>query len=266
MCGRYASSRDPADLVVEFEIDAGNVKESVQELPDNYNVAPTDPVIAVVERRNREQPDEVVRKLTTVKWGLVPSWAKDTSIGSRLINARVETVAEKPAFKKAFAVRRCLLPADGYYEWYESEQKVNGKPVKQPYFIRPADGGVLAMAGLYEIWRNKAVADADKDEAWLWTCTVLTTTATDDLGRIHDRMPLLVEKDRYDAWLDPTSSDPDDLLDLLVPAAPGRLEAFAVSRAVSSVKNNGPHLVDPLPPDGIDPADKPDGPEEITLF
>ena len=118
MCGRYASSRDPADLVVEFEIEAGNVKESVQELPENYNVAPTDPVIAVVERKNREVPDETVRKLTTVKWGLVPSWAKDVSIGNRLINARMETVAEKPAFKKAFAVRRCILPADGYYEWY----------------------------------------------------------------------------------------------------------------------------------------------------
>ncbi|ONI72147.1 DUF159 family protein [Kribbella sp. ALI-6-A] len=263
MCGRYASSRDPADLVVEFEIAAGNVKESVQELPDNYNVAPTDPVIAVVERKNREQPDQVVRKLTTVKWGLVPSWAKDPSIGSRLINARMETVAEKPAFKKAFATRRCLLPADGYYEWYETEQKKNGKPVKQPYFIRPTDGGVLAMAGLYEIWRDKSVADADSDAAWLWTCTVLTTSATDDLGRIHDRMPLLVERDRYDAWLDPLSSDPDELLELLVPAAPGRLEAYAVSKAVSSVKNNGPHLVEPLPPDGDDPADRPGPPTAV---
>ena len=113
MCGRYASSRDPSDLVVEFEIEAGNVRESVQELADNYNVAPTDQVIAVVERKNREQPEDTVRKLTTVKWGLVPSWAKDTSIGNRLINARMETVAEKPAFKNAFATRRCILPAEG---------------------------------------------------------------------------------------------------------------------------------------------------------
>lgn len=270
MCGRYASSRDPADLVVEFEIEAGNVKESVQELPDNYNVAPTDDVIAVVERKNRENPDEVIRKLTTVKWGLVPSWAKDTSIGSRLINARMETVAEKPAFRKAFATRRCILPADGYYEWYETEQKLKGKPVKQPYFIHPADGGVLAMAGLYEIWRDKTVPDPEKDEAWLWTCTVLTTTATDELGRIHDRMPLLVEKERYDAWLDPRKSDPDDLLGLLVPASPGRLEAYPVSKAVSSVKNNGRHLIDPLPIDGTDPADArveaADVQEEETLF
>ncbi|MFI6677743.1 SOS response-associated peptidase [Kribbella sp. NPDC050470] len=269
MCGRYASSRDPSDLVAEFEIESGNVRESVQEVGENYNVAPTDQVIAVVERKNREAPEETVRKLTTVKWGLVPSWAKDTSIGNRLINARMETVADKPAFKKAFATRRCILPADGYYEWYKSEQKVNGKPVKQPYFIRPADGGILAMAGLYEIWRDKTVEDPESDEAWLWTCTVLTTSSTDDLGRIHDRMPLLVERERYDVWLNPLSSDKDDLLDLLdllVPAAPGRLEAYAVSKAVSSVKNNGPHLVDPLPPDGVDPLDKPEEPKEPPLF
>ena len=189
MCGRYASSRDPADLVVEFEIEAGNVRESVREVGANYNVAPTDSVIAVVERRNREQPDELVRKLTTVKWGLVPSWAKDTSIGSRLINARMETVAEKPAFKKAFATRRCILPADGYYEWYTSEHRVNGKAVKQPYFIHPPDGSILAMAGLYEIWRDKSVEDPDKDEAWLWTCTVLTTAATDAPARVPQRRP-----------------------------------------------------------------------------
>jgi putative SOS response-associated peptidase YedK len=117
------------------------------------------------------------------------------------------------------------------------------------------------MAGLYEIWRDKSVEDPERDDAWLWTCTVLTTSATDDLGRIHDRMPLLVERERYDAWLDPLSSNTDDLLELLVPAAPGRLEAYAVSKAVSSVKNNGPHLLDPLPPDGEDPQDA-----STTLF
>ncbi len=136
-----------------------------------------------------------------------------------MINARMETVAEKPAFKKAFAKRRALLPADGYFEWYG---EVKGK--KQPFFIRPADGGVLAMAGLYELWRDPSVpADADIDP-WLWTVTVLTTTATDDLGRIHDRMPLLVEKQRYAEWLDPAVDDPDELRGLLVPAAPGLLD------------------------------------------
>ena len=234
----------------EFETLFANSDQSVQELPDNYNVAPTDPVIAVVERKNREVPDETIRKLTTVKWGLVPSWAKDTSIGSRLINARMETVAEKPAFKKAFATRRCILPADGYYEWYTAEEKVNGKPVKQPYFIHPPDGSVLAMAGLYEIWRDKSVADPDQDEAWLWTCTVLTTSAPDDLGRIHDRMPLLVEKDRYARWLDPTQDDTEELTSLLVPAAPGRLAAYPVSTEVNNVRNNGAHLVEPIPAEG----------------
>jgi putative SOS response-associated peptidase YedK len=272
MCGRYASSRDPADLVAEFEVDAGNVKETVLAAQANYNVAPTQSVVAVVERKDRDEPETVHRKLTTLTWGLVPSWAKDPSIGNRMINARMETVAEKPAFKRAFAVRRCLLPADGYFEWYATEQKVKGqrsskgRAVKQPYFIHPADGGILAMAGLYEIWRDKSVEDPDADEAWLWTCTVLTTSAPDDLGRIHDRMPLLVEKDRYDAWLDPRVSDTDKLLGLLVPAAPGRLEAYPVSRAVNSVKNNGPQLVERVPEGMVDADGVITDPSGSTLF
>jgi len=272
MCGRYASSRDPADLVAEFEVDAGNVKETVLAAEANYNVAPTQSVVAVVELKDRDEPETVHRKLTTLTWGLVPSWAKDPSIGNRMINARMETVAEKPAFKRAFAVRRCLLPADGYFEWYATEQKVKGqrsskgRAVKQPYFIHPADGGILAMAGLYEIWRDKSVEDPDADDAWLWTCTVLTTSAPDDLGRIHDRMPLLVEKDRYDAWLDPRVSDTDKLLGLLVPAAPGRLEAYPVSRAVNSVKNNGPQLVERVPEGMVDADGVITDPSGSTLF
>ena len=116
----------------------------------------------------------------------------------------METVAEKPAFRRAFASRRCLLPADGYFEWYPTEEKTKaGKPRKQPFFIRPRDGGVLAMAGLYEIWRDPTKADDDPDR-FRWTCTVLTTEAEDDLGHIHDRMPLMVPRDRWAAWLDPT--------------------------------------------------------------
>ena len=141
-----------------------------------------------------------------MRWGLVPSWAKDPSIGNRMINARMETVAEKPAFRKAFAKRRALLPADGYFEWYG---EVKGK--KQPFFIRPADGGVLAMAGLYELWRDPSVPEDSGTDPWLWTVTVLTTTATDELGRIHDRMPLLVERERYAEWLDPAVEDTDTL-------------------------------------------------------
>jgi putative SOS response-associated peptidase YedK len=255
MCGRYASSRRPEDLVEEFEIDKVEVKEPLQ--PD-YNVAPTKPVYAVVERAPRDgegeaEGDQRQRQLRTVRWGLVPFWAKDPSIGNRLINARMETVHEKPAFRKAFTSRRCLLPADGYFEWYATEQRTKaGKPVKQPFFIRPADGGVLAMAGLYEIWRDPT-RDEDDPQRFLWSCTVLTTTAEDSVGHIHDRMPLLVEPDRRAAWLDPSSSSVDHLLELLVPAAPGLLEAYPVSTAVNNVRNNGPELLEAV--DAVDALD-----------
>ncbi|MBA2455248.1 MAG: SOS response-associated peptidase [Nocardioidaceae bacterium] len=247
MCGRYAASRSPADLVEEFEVVASDVTES---LAPDYNVAPTKTVPAVIERPPRGEPQrEAVRRLIALRWGLVPSWAKNPAIGNRLINARMETVADKPAYRRAFAARRALLPADGYYEWYPT-QRTNkaGKPLKQPFFIRPKDGGILALAGLYELWRNKEKADDDPD-SWLWSATVLTTTAEDAVGHIHDRMPLLVEPERYAAWLDPSVSDRNSLLALLVPAAPGRLEAYPVSTQVNSVRNNGPQLLDPMDPD-----------------
>ncbi|MDX6325164.1 MAG: hypothetical protein QOK15_1518 [Nocardioidaceae bacterium] len=273
MCGRYASSRRPEDLAEEFEIDRATMTETVTEpLAADYNVAPTKEVYAVVERP--AAPDEPAggsrrtgegtgeahtqRQLRVLRWGLVPFWAKDPSIGNRMINARMESVGEKPAFRQAFAKRRCLIPADGYFEWYPTEQKTKaGKPLKQPFFIRPKDGAVLAMAGLYEIWRDPT-RDEDDPQRFRWTCTVLTTSAEDDLGRIHDRMPLLVEPERYAAWLDPARNDPDGLRELLVPAAPGRLEAYPVSTEVNSVRNNGPELVEPIPlqtedglPDGL---------------
>jgi len=245
MCGRYASSRRPEDLIEEFEVVDSWVPQALN--PD-YNVAPTKEVYAVVERPPSKEEGEAgvppERQLRTLTWGLVPSWAKDPKIGSRMINARMETVAEKPAFRRAFSSRRCLLPADGYYEWYPTSQLGKaGKPLKQPFFIRPKDHGVLAMAGLYEIWRDPEKAEDDPDR-FRWTCTVITTDAEDDVGHIHDRMPLMVEKDRWSAWLDPTKKDKDDLL---VPAAPGRLEAYPVSTLVSDVRNNGPELLEPLP-------------------
>ncbi|MDN4174268.1 SOS response-associated peptidase [Nocardioides sp. SOB77] len=247
MCGRYASSRRAEDLVEEFDVDALRIAAPLE--PD-YNVAPTKDVYAVVERppsgQVAERAEGAERQLRVVRWGLVPSWAKDVSIGNRMINARMETVAEKPAYKRAFAKRRCLLPADGYFEWYPTQQTTKaGKPLKQPFFIRPRDGGSLAMAGLYEIWRDPARAEDDPDR-FVWSCTVITTDAEDELGHIHDRMPLMVEPDRWSAWLDPTAAQ-DSLLDLLVPAAPGALEAYPVSREVSNVRNNGAHLLDPLP-------------------
>jgi putative SOS response-associated peptidase YedK len=247
MCGRYASSRRPQDLAEEFEIDESVVKETVTEpLAPDYNVAPTKEVYAVVTRPPKGE-DEPARQLRVLRWGLVPFWAKDPAIGNRMINARMETVTEKPAFRQAFAKRRCLLPADGYYEWYSTEQRTKaGKPVKQPFFIRPREGSVMAMAGLYEIWRDPT-RDDDDPQRFRWTCTVLTTTAEDAVGHIHDRMPLLVEPERYAAWLDPAQDDPETLRSLLVPAAPGRLEAYPVSTAVNNVRNNGPELLEPLP-------------------
>ncbi|MGA8255625.1 MAG: SOS response-associated peptidase [Nocardioides sp.] len=244
MCGRYASSRRPEDLIEEFEIVESRV---AQPLEPDYNVAPTKEVYAVVERPPaKDSPEPPERQLRVLTWGLVPSWAKDPSIGSRMINARMETVAEKPAYRRAFAARRCLLPADGYFEWYPTDELTKaGKPRKQPFFIRPRDAGTLAMAGLYEIWRDPALGD-DDPVRFRWTCTVITTDAEDDLGRIHDRMPLMVEPDRWGAWLNPTT-ERDSLLDLLVPAAPGSLEAYPVSTLVSNVRNNGPELVVPLP-------------------
>lgn len=248
MCGRYASSRNPDDLIEEFEVDRV-VSEPIA--PD-FNVAPTKDVYAVFDRVPRDGPKDAPaeRRLATVVWGLIPSWAKDRSIGSRLINARVETLTEKPAFRRAVARRRCLLPADGYYEWYPTQQlTAKGKPVKQPFFITPRDGGVLAMAGLYEIWRDKSVPE-DQPGAFVWSATVITTTAEDSLGHIHDRMPMLVEPSAYDRWLDASVTAIDEVADVLIPASPGRLTAYPVSKAVNNHRNNGRELVEAVALEG----------------
>ncbi|MCX6396424.1 MAG: SOS response-associated peptidase [Propionibacteriales bacterium] len=264
MCGRYASSMDPEDIVEEFELrTALPPGADLPRLAADYNVAPTKDVYAVLTRPPRPSGDgtgspdlPAERQLRVLSWGLVPSWAKDPKIGSRMINARLETVAEKPAFRKAFASRRAILPADGYYEWYATDAGLSqsgtksGKPKKQPFFIRPKDSSILAMAGLYELWRDPTRAD-DDPLRWKWTCTVITTEATDDLGRIHDRMPLMLTRDAYDDWLDPAPRPTPELLGLLRPAAPGTLEAFPVSTLVSNVANNGPELLEPLPLDGL---------------
>jgi putative SOS response-associated peptidase YedK len=254
VCGRYAVSARPERLADQFDV--VDIFEGLPE-PD-YNVAPTVSVPAVFERTVKtDGPDpaktagEVRRRLAPLTWGLVPSWAKDRSIGSRLINARVESVAEKPAFRKAFASRRCLLPADGFYEWYTPDGHDadtpggKGKVKKQPFFLHRRDGGLLVMAGLYEIWRDPQ-KDRGDDSAWLRTCTVITTAATDAAGHIHDRMPMVVRPEAVDAWLDPTLTDPGRVLELLVTDA-AELEAYAVSTEVNSVRNNGPQLLEPLP-------------------
>ncbi|MCW2756075.1 MAG: putative response-associated peptidase [Marmoricola sp.] len=254
MCGRYASSMDPEDIVEEFEIHTA--VPDLPRIPADYNVAPTKEIYAVLERPPKRESDgepaqPAVRQLRVLSWGLVPSWAKDPKVGSRMINARVETVAEKPSFRKAFGQRRAILPADGYYEWYVTDELTpSGKPKKQPFFIRPKGSSMLAMAGLYELWRDPERA-ADDPLRWKWSATVITTTATDELGRIHDRMPMMLTPDAYDAWLDPAPRPAEELLALLRPAAPGLLEAFPVSTLVSNVANNGPELLTPLPVEGL---------------
>lgn len=249
MCGRYASSRTPDDLVEEFEVVESRVPAP---LAADYNVAPTKEVYAVVERppsRDSDEPPQ--RQLRVLTWGLVPSWAKDRAIGSRMINARVESVADKPAFRRAFVARRCILPADGYYEWYQPEGQDSprtkaGKPRKQPFFIHPSDGSTLAMAGLYEWWLDTSL-DRDDPDAWLLTATVITTSSTDAVGRIHDRMPLVVSPAHRRAWLHPDRADPALLTDLLQPASEVVLDAYPVSTEVNDVRHNGPQLLDPLP-------------------
>jgi putative SOS response-associated peptidase YedK len=194
-----------------------------------------------------------VRELRVVRWGLVPSWAKDISIGSRLINARAETVATKPAFRRAFARHRCLLPADGFYEWEKSGDPKH--PAKQPYFIHREDGGVLAFAGLYELWRAKDRPDDDPG-AWLWTATIITTRAEDEVGRIHDRMPMVIEPARWADWLDPTATSAEALHGLMTPAASVHLTTYPVSTEVNSVRHNGPGLIEPMEGDS-EPAGSP---------
>ena len=261
MCGRYASSASPQDLMEEFEVD-----DLFDGLPGpDYNVAPTVAVPAIFERRVKDT-GEIRRRLAPLVWGLVPSWAKEASIGSRMINARLETVDEKPAFRRAFSARRCLLPADGFYEWYAAEPPGGspvgrGKPRKQPFFIHRADGGRLVMAGVYEIWRDPH-KDAADDSAWLRTCSVITTEATDAAGHIHDRMPMVITREAIDAWLDPTITDPKRALELLAVTEAAALEAYAVSRDVNSVENNNPSLIEPL---AAEPEPEP-VPDQETLI
>ncbi|WP_216586543.1 SOS response-associated peptidase [Streptomyces brasiliscabiei] len=247
MCGRYVSTRSPQDLVQLFQVTDWRAEEA---LAPNWNVAPTNDVWAVLERTARGHDDAAPegRQLRPLRWGLVPSWAKDVKVGARMINARVETVHEKPAYRRAFAKRRCLLPADGFYEWQQIKDQDTGKARKQPYFIHPEDDQVMALAGLYEYWRDPAVKQEDDPSAWLVTCTIITTEATDAAGHVHPRMPLALTPDHYDAWLDPHHQDPDELRALLAQPADGHLDARPVSTAVNNVRNNGPQLLEDTAP------------------
>ncbi|WP_371476961.1 SOS response-associated peptidase [Kitasatospora sp. NBC_00315] len=241
MCGRFVSTSSVQELTEFFGATHWPTTEA---LAPNWNTAPTDGIWAALQRVDRET-GELTRQLRAVRWGLVPSWAKDPGIGARMINARAETVHEKPAFRKAFATRRCLIPADGYYEWRPVPAAEGRKAHKQPYYLSPASGSPMAMAGLYEFWRNGGVPE-DDPAAWLTTATIITTDATDTAGLVHDRMPLTIAGSDFDAWLDPEHTDTDELRHLLHTPA-GELTVRAVSTAVNNVRNDGSQLLDPAP-------------------
>ncbi len=228
MCGRFVSSSPPDELAAYFGVD--QVAETV--LQPNYNVAPTQDVYAVVE-------DEDTRHLDAFFWGLVPSWAKDAKIGSRMINARAETLAEKNAYKSSFAKRRCLIPADGFYEW--KKLGPGKKPKKQPMFVRRADGAPLAFAGLWSVWRGP-----DQDQEPLRSVTIVTTTPNTTMVGVHDRMPVIVPEADWGSWLDRDDHDLAALQELLVPASDELLVIHPVSTQVNNVRHNGPDLLEPV--------------------
>jgi putative SOS response-associated peptidase YedK len=220
MCGRYTLSTPVEKLAEEF-----GLTEPLPDLPPSYNVAPSQEVVAIVAGGGGE------RRLEMLRWGLIPAWADDPGIGSRMINARSETAAEKSSFRRAFKERRCLIPVDGFYEW----QKTNGG--KQPYHLKISNGRSFAFAGLWESWSSD-------EEGELRSCTILTTEANDLVGEVHHRMPVILPPETYDLWLDPAVREAEQLLSLLVPYPTEDMEAYPVSRRVNNPSNNEPGCVE----------------------
>lgn len=223
MCGRFTLHHDASQVAMRF--DAERVLFSPE---SRYNIAPQQGVSVV------RLDAEGVRVLEGLRWGLVPFWAKEPGIGGKMINARAETLAEKPSFKAALTRRRCLIPADGFYEW----DKAGG--TRQPVHFRLRDGGLFAFAGLWEEWRDPAAPD---DAPPLRTCTIITTEPNTVVGRYHDRMPVILPAEDESFWLDPTVRRPSDLLPLLVPLPDERMECYPVSRRVNSPATDDPSLL-----------------------
>jgi putative SOS response-associated peptidase YedK len=221
MCGRFTLTATPDALQQLFPLFEGI------DLPPQYNVAPSQNVLAVRLRPDSGQPEAV-----RLRWGLVPSWADDVKIGYRLINARMETVRSKPAFRAAFKQRHCLVLADGFYEWQKSGSK------KQPYHIRRRDGRPFAFAGLWERWH--------KDEEAIESCTILTTAANATVRPVHDRMPFILDQRDHEVWLDAGAAQASSVLDVLRPCPAEVLTAVAVSAYVNSPRNNDPECLTPV--------------------
>jgi putative SOS response-associated peptidase YedK len=242
MCGRFVSSSPPDELARYFDVE--KVGESV--LDPSYNVAPSNDIYVVVESGG-------IRRLETFHWGLIPFWAKDMKTGNKMINARAETVAEKNAYKHAFKKRRCIIPADGFYEW----KKVPGQKAKQPYYIQRTDGEPLAFAGLWEVWRpNKEEGAADDEGEIVRSCTIITGQPNEKMAEIHDRMPVMLPPSAWAEWLDPENDDLATLGKLLVPAPASLITMHPVSTAVNNARSKGAELADPIEPAEPKDADR----------
>jgi putative SOS response-associated peptidase YedK len=229
MCGRFVQAAAPRLLAEHFHVDELALDEPAT---PSWNVAPRAEVLTIVDHDD-------VRRMGRMRWGLVPSWADDPGVGDRMINARAETVLEKPAFRTALERRRCIVPADGFYEW----ERIGSR--KQPRYIHARSGEPLAFAGLWAVWRDAEVPDAP----WLRSCTVVTTEANATLAPIHDRMPVMLPADAWDRWLDREITDGDAVVDLLRPAPDDLLETWPVSPRVNSARVDDERLVereDPL--------------------
>ena len=222
MCGRFTQQRPASELAEIFA-----AEPLADELGARFNVAPTDDAYVVVQREDR-------RAITAYRWGLVPHWARDLKTGSKMFNARAETLTTSPAFRDAFKRRRCLVPVDSFYEW-----KREGT-VRQPYLVAQPDGRPLALAGLWAGWK-----DPDTDVVRR-TFTIITTTPNDALTDLHDRMPVMIPDGAWDRWLDPAPADPGELIGLLQPTDELALRVYAVNRDVNDVRRDGPELIAPL--------------------
>lgn len=229
MCGRFVSSSAPDEVARYFDVDATSEQALAHE--PNFNTAPTTDIFVVYE-------DGSARRLDTFHWGLVPRWAKDLSAGNRMINARAETVASKPAFRHAFAKKRCIIPVDGFYEW---KAPAPGTRTKQPYFIHRPDGEPYAFAGIWEQWQGPGPGGEDTT---VRSTAIITGAANGAMSTIHDRMPIILAPSEWSTWLSPEVQDLDLLGRLLVPAPDGLIEMHAVSTEVNNVRNKGSHLVD----------------------
>ena len=239
MCGRFVSSSSPEKIAEYF-----GAAVAAEGLGENFNVAPTNDIYGIVAGLDGEPV------LRVFHWGLIPVWAKEAKVGQKMINARSETVAEKPAYKNVFKKTRCIIPMDGFYEWApglpDGPTTKAGKPVKRPMFIHRLDGEPLAVAGLWTAWRDK---NAGPDAPWLHSATVLTTSANGTMTPIHDRMPVILPASKWAEWLDPANTDVVELGKLLVPAPDTLLTMHRVSTEVNNVRNKGAELIDPASDD-----------------